>query len=88
MATVTGTSYTATGLSPSTAYTYQVNAFDAAGNVSAGSNTISVTTSAGGGGANLALNHPATASSTESASFPASAAVDGKPGHPLVQRVL
>lgn len=37
-------SYTATGLSPSTAYTFQVKAVDAAGNVSAGSNTVSLTT--------------------------------------------
>jgi fibronectin type 3 domain-containing protein len=77
VATVTGTTYTATGLTPSTAYTYQVNAFDAAGNVSAGSNTISVTTPAGGGATNLALNHPATASSVQGAGYPASAAVDG-----------
>jgi chitodextrinase len=78
IATVTGTTYTATGLTPSTAYTYQVNAFDPAGNVSTGSNTISVTTQAGtGGGSNLALNHPATASSLEGAGYPASAAVDG-----------
>ena len=78
VATVTGTTYTATGLSPSTAYTYQVNAFDTAGNVSTGSNTISVSTQGGtGGGSNLALNHPATASSLEGAGYPASAAVDG-----------
>ena len=78
VATVTGTTYTATGLTPSTVYTYQVKAFDAAGNVSTGSNTISVTTQAGtGGGSNLALNHPATASSLEGAGYPASAAVDG-----------
>jgi chitodextrinase len=78
VATVTGTTYTATGLSPSTSYTYQVNAFDSAGNVSAGSNTITVTTQAGtGGGSNLALNHPATASSVQAAGYPASAAVDG-----------
>jgi fibronectin type 3 domain-containing protein len=77
VATVTGTSYTATGLSPSTTYTYQVTAFDPAGNVSAGSNTISVTTLASGGTTNLALNHPATASSEESASYPPSNAVDG-----------
>ncbi|HEX4702573.1 MAG TPA: fibronectin type III domain-containing protein, partial [Pseudonocardiaceae bacterium] len=35
VATVTGTSYTATGLTGSTAYTFQVKARDAAGNVSA-----------------------------------------------------
>lgn len=37
-------SYTATGLSPATAYTFQVKAVDAAGNLSAGSNTVSLTT--------------------------------------------
>ena len=42
VATVTGTSATATGLTPSTTYTFQVKARDAAGNVSAGSNTVTV----------------------------------------------
>ncbi len=58
VATVTGTSYSATGLSPSTAYTFQVKARDAAGNLSAGSNTISVTTSAGGTGCPAQSNTP------------------------------
>ncbi|MFC5529654.1 DUF4832 domain-containing protein [Cohnella yongneupensis] len=44
--TPTGTSYTDTGLSASTAYTYTVKARDAAGNVSAASSTLSVTTNA------------------------------------------
>ncbi|MFJ8646851.1 glycoside hydrolase family 6 protein [Streptomyces sp. NPDC093546] len=48
-APVTGTSYTDTGLAASTAYSYTVRARDAAGNVSAASAALSVTTSAGGG---------------------------------------
>jgi bacillolysin len=42
--TVTGTSYTATGLTAATAYTFSVKAKDAAGNLSASSNIVSVTT--------------------------------------------
>ncbi|WP_034761061.1 reprolysin-like metallopeptidase [Chryseobacterium gregarium] len=41
------TAYTLTSLSPSTTYSFTVRAKDAAGNVSAASNTVSVTTSAG-----------------------------------------
>lgn len=41
------TAYTVTSLSPSTTYSFTVRAKDAAGNVSASSNTVSVTTSAG-----------------------------------------
>ncbi|MFD0317058.1 cellulase family glycosylhydrolase [Streptomyces flavalbus] len=47
---VTGTSFTDTGLTPSTAYRYTVRARDAAGNVSAASTALSVTTEADGGG--------------------------------------
>jgi len=47
---VSGTSATVGGLSPSTAYTFTVKARDAAGNVSAASNSVSVTTDSGGGG--------------------------------------
>jgi chitodextrinase len=47
---VTGTSYTATGLAASTAYTFTVRARDAAGNVSAASPARTVTTLSGGGG--------------------------------------
>ncbi|WP_433221014.1 fibronectin type III domain-containing protein [Dactylosporangium sp. CS-047395] len=45
--TATGTSYTDTGLTASTAYSYTVQAYDAAGNTSASSSALSVTTSAG-----------------------------------------
>ncbi|MFC6083908.1 glycosyl hydrolase family 18 protein [Sphaerisporangium aureirubrum] len=47
--TVTGTTHTDTGLSAATAYTYTVRARDAAGNLSAASNQISVTTQGSGG---------------------------------------
>jgi chitinase len=50
VATATGTGFTDSGLSPSTAYTYRVAARDAAGNVSGQSAQVSATTSAGGGG--------------------------------------
>ncbi|MDI1256860.1 MAG: GEVED domain-containing protein [Flavobacterium sp.] len=43
-ATVTTTSYAVTGLTASTAYTFSVKAKDAAGNISAESNIVSVTT--------------------------------------------
>ena len=46
-ATVTSTSYAVSGLSASTAYTFSVIAKDAAGNVSAASNVVNVTTLAG-----------------------------------------
>jgi chitodextrinase len=44
IATLTGTTYTDTGLDPSTAYVYTVRAFDAAGNRSGMSNTDTGTT--------------------------------------------
>ncbi|MFD9002610.1 carbohydrate binding domain-containing protein [Streptomyces sp. NPDC059582] len=47
---VSGTTATVGGLSPSTAYTFTVKARDAAGNTSGASNSVSVTTNAGGGG--------------------------------------
>ena len=50
VATVTGTSYTDTGLAASTAYAYTVTAHDAAGNVSAASTAVTATTSAASGG--------------------------------------
>ena len=46
--TVTGTTTTITGLTASTAYTFSVKAKDAAGNVSASSNVVNVTTTGGG----------------------------------------
>ncbi len=48
--TVTGTTYTDTGLNASTTYTYRVRARDAANNLSGESNQISATTTTGGGG--------------------------------------
>jgi GEVED domain/Secretion system C-terminal sorting domain/Sortilin, neurotensin receptor 3,/Fibronectin type III domain len=42
--TVTGTTYTVTGLTAATAYSFTVKAKDAAGNVSAASNVVNVTT--------------------------------------------
>ena len=47
---VSGTSATVGGLSPSTAYTFTVRARDAAGNTSPASNAVTVTTDQGGGG--------------------------------------
>ncbi|MFE3866543.1 endonuclease [Flavobacterium sp. LS2P90] len=47
-ATVTATTYPVTGLTASTAYTFSVKAKDAAGNISAASNVVNVTTAAGG----------------------------------------
>lgn len=72
VATATGTTYTATGLSESASYTFTVKAKDAAGNVSAASSPVQVSTVN-----NLALNKPVTVSSTETADFVASYAVDG-----------
>jgi bacillolysin len=46
VATVTGTTYTATGLSPSTLYSFTVKAKDAKDNLSLDSNSVSVTTTA------------------------------------------
>ncbi len=48
--TATGTSFTVGGLSAATAYTFTVRAHDAAGNTSAASNALSVTTASSGGG--------------------------------------
>jgi aryl-phospho-beta-D-glucosidase BglC (GH1 family)/chitodextrinase len=50
VATVSGRTYTDTGLAASTAYQYTVRARDAAGNVSAASAAVTGTTSGGGGG--------------------------------------
>ncbi|MET9254580.1 cellulase family glycosylhydrolase [Streptomyces sp. NPDC003717] len=78
----TGTSYNDTGLSAATAYTYTVRARDAAGNTSAASNTVSVTTDTGGtgGGTLLSQGRPAWASSSENGSNTPDKAVDGNAG--------
>ncbi|MDO8603872.1 MAG: fibronectin type III domain-containing protein [bacterium] len=48
--TGTGTTYLAPSLTPSTTYSFEVSAYDAAGNNTPKSTALSVTTSAGGGG--------------------------------------
>ena len=48
LATVSTTTYSVTGLTATTAYTFSVKAKDAAGNVSASSNVVNVTTTSGG----------------------------------------
>ncbi|MBB5628288.1 glycosyl hydrolase family 18 protein [Sphaerisporangium krabiense] len=55
--TVTGTTYTDTGLSADTTYTYTVKAKDAANNLSDASNQISATTQKGGGGGNKLMGY-------------------------------
>ncbi|MEF2968419.1 lytic polysaccharide monooxygenase [Paenibacillus sp. M1] len=68
IAAVSGTTlnYSVTGLAANTAYTFQVKAVDAAGNLSSGSNTVSVTT------------NPA-ASDTSPPTAPGSLTVQGTP---------
>ncbi len=53
---VTGTSANITGLTASTSYTFSVRAKDAAGNESAASNTVNVTTESSGGGGSTVVN--------------------------------
>lgn len=54
--TTGATTYTATGLAAATTYSFTVKAKDAAGNASAASGALSVTTNAAAGGANLLTN--------------------------------
>jgi chitodextrinase len=77
----TTTSYTASGLNPSTTYSYAVAAFDAAGDISAYSAPVSQATdaSSGGGTTNLALNRPTTESS-HTQTYASGNAVDGNTG--------
>ena len=56
IATATGTSFSNTGLTPSTSYTYTVAAYDAAGNVSQQSSPVSKTTQISSGGGSLPLS--------------------------------
>jgi hypothetical protein len=75
--TSTANSFNDTGLSNGTAYYYKVAASNTAG-VSAQSNEAQATpTASGGSGTLLSQGHPATASSVQSAAYPASNAVDG-----------
>jgi len=80
VATTAGTSATVGGLSPATAYSFQVTARDAAGNTSPPSNTVSVTTDpAPQPGGDLAAGRPATASGQVQSYGPGNA-VDGDAG--------
>ncbi|MFI0943583.1 discoidin domain-containing protein [Streptomyces sp. NPDC021020] len=72
----TGTSFTVTGLAAATAYTFDVVASDAAGNTSAGSNQVSVTTDAPSGSTDLARGKP-TAESSHTQNYGSGNAVDG-----------
>ncbi|MEV6983327.1 glycosyl hydrolase family 18 protein [Sphaerisporangium sp. NPDC051017] len=74
--TVTGTSYTDSGLSANTAYSYTVRARDAAGNVSGVSNTLNVTTGGGGGGDTTPPSVPGNLRSTGTTSSSVSLAWD------------
>jgi chitodextrinase len=73
--TTAGTSFTVNGLNPNTAYTFTVTAQDAAGNTSAPSNALSVTTSAAPN-TNLALGKP-TAESSHTETYGSGNVVDG-----------
>ncbi|HEY6123856.1 MAG TPA: endo-1,4-beta-xylanase [Steroidobacteraceae bacterium] len=69
--TPTSNSFVNTGLTANTTYRYQVRAVDAAGNASAVSNTVTVTTQTGGGGDTQPPSIPAnlTAPSTTTSSI-------------------
>ncbi|MCD1260434.1 fibronectin type III domain-containing protein [Paenibacillus athensensis] len=77
---VTGTSYTNTGLSAGTTYSYTVKAKDAAGNVSAASASVSATTNTTGGSDTQAPSVPGgvtvTGTTTSSVSLSWSASTD------------
>jgi chitodextrinase len=73
--TTGSTNFTVSGLSPSTTYTFTVKAQDAAGNTSAASNSVSVTTSANTS-TNLALHKP-TSESSHTQVYGSGNAVDG-----------
>ena len=73
--TTAATSFTVNGLSPNTAYTFTVTAQDAAGNTSAPSNAVTVTTNAAPN-TNLAAGKP-TAESSHAQVYGSGNAVDG-----------
>jgi len=70
------TSYSNTGLTAATAYSYRVYAVNTTGN-SAYSGVVTATTSPVGTSTNLALNKTGAASSLETSAYPASLAFDG-----------
>ncbi len=57
LGTVAGTTATVSGLSPGTSYSFNVRAFDAAGNNSGLSNTVNASTTGGGGGGGSTVLH-------------------------------
>lgn len=73
--TTTSTAFTVTGLAANTSYSFTVKAKDAAGNASAASTALTVTT--GTAATNIALNKSVTVSSVEEAGFEGPKAVDG-----------
>lgn len=76
--TATGTTYTDTGLAAGTTYSYTVRARDVAGNTSAASAALSVSTTAGtGDGTLLSQGRSAWASSSENGTNAPGKAVDG-----------
>ncbi|MFD4605715.1 discoidin domain-containing protein [Streptomyces sp. NPDC058464] len=74
--TTDATSFTVTGLAASTAYTFDVVAHDAAGNVSQPSNQVNVTTDPPSSTTNLALHRP-TSESSHTQVYASSNATDG-----------
>ncbi len=76
--TTASTAFTVTGLSPSTTYTFDVVATDAAGNVSPPSNQVSATTDSGSTTTDLALRRP-TSESSHTQVYACANATDGDP---------
>ncbi|WP_328676100.1 galactose-binding domain-containing protein [Streptomyces sp. NBC_00343] len=74
--TTGSTSFTVTGLGASTAYTFDVVAYDAAGNVSQPSGQVAVTTDPPSGTTNLALHQP-TSESSHTQTYASGNATDG-----------
>ncbi|MFD9127957.1 discoidin domain-containing protein [Kitasatospora sp. NPDC059571] len=74
----TATAYTVTGLTPSTSYTFDVQALDAAGNTSPPSGQVTAVTTAGAQPVNLALHRP-TAESSHTQVYGSGNATDGDP---------
>jgi|GEM_PF-4879532 len=78
---VAATSFSDTGLSPSTSYSYTVMAKDAAGNVSAASHTASASTQASGGGTTVTVANPGFESSFTSWTTSGSTAISTSDFH-------
>ncbi|MFJ3895046.1 discoidin domain-containing protein [Streptomyces sp. NPDC090083] len=74
--TTSSTAFTVTGLGASTAYTFDVVAYDAAGNVSQPSNQVTATTDAPSGTTDLALHRP-TSESSHTQTYASANATDG-----------